>query len=48
MLMANMFSEDLGSCIPEWKNPIISHGCKCDLLKVRKMEIQREYSGVHV
>jgi hypothetical protein len=37
MLMAKMvFSEDLGSCIPVWKNPSRIHGCKWDLLKVRK------------
>jgi hypothetical protein len=28
-----VFSEDLGPCIPVWKNPSKMHGCKWGLLK---------------
>jgi hypothetical protein len=46
MLTAKMvFSEDLGSCVPAWKNPSRTHECKWGLLKVREREIQREHGG---
>jgi hypothetical protein len=31
-----MFSEDLGSCVPAWKNSSRTYGCKWDLLKLIK------------
>jgi hypothetical protein len=31
-----LFSKDLDSCIPVWKNPSRMHRCKWGLLKVRK------------
>jgi hypothetical protein len=31
-----VFSEDLGFCIPTWRNPSRRHGYKWGLLKVRK------------
>jgi hypothetical protein len=43
-----VFSKDLGSCVPAWKNPSRTHGCKWGLLKVREREIQRKYGGVQV
>jgi hypothetical protein len=36
-----VFSEDLGFCIPAWKNPSRMCGCKWGLLKVR----ERKYKG---
>jgi hypothetical protein len=43
-----VFSEDLGSCIPAWKNPSKKQGCKWGLLEDREREIQREHGGVQV
>jgi hypothetical protein len=40
-----VFSEDIGSCVPAWKNPSRMHGYKWGLLKVREREIQREHGG---
>jgi hypothetical protein len=45
-----MFSEDLGSCIPAWKNPSRTSGCKWGLLKAREIqmeqvEMQAEFAG---
>jgi hypothetical protein len=39
-----VFSEDLGPCVPTWKNPSRTCRCKWGLLKVRK-GIQREHVG---
>jgi hypothetical protein len=43
-----VFSEDLGSCVPAWKNPSRTRGCKWSLLTVRKKEIQREHGRMQV
>jgi hypothetical protein len=43
-----VFSEDLGSCIPVWKNPSRVCGCKWGLLKVKEREIQRQHGGAQV
>jgi hypothetical protein len=43
-----VFSKDFGSCIPAWKNPSRTQGCKWGLLKFREREIQREHGGVQV
>jgi hypothetical protein len=40
MLTAEVFSEDLGSCVPLWKNPSRTRGCKWGLLKR-----ERKYKG---
>jgi hypothetical protein len=41
-----VFSEDLDSCIPAWKNPSRMCGYTWGLLKVREREIQKEHGGV--
>jgi hypothetical protein len=43
-----VFSEDLGSYVPAWRNPSRTHGCKWNLLKIREREIKREHGGVQV
>jgi hypothetical protein len=43
-----VFPEDLGSCVPVWKNPNRTCGYKWGLLKVREREIQKEHGGVQV
>jgi hypothetical protein len=40
-----VFSEDLGPCVPVWKNPSRMCGCKWDLLKVRKVNTKGEWWG---
>jgi hypothetical protein len=43
MLLTTVFSEDIGPCVPMWKNP--SRMCRCNwgLLKVRKGNTKRAW-----
>jgi hypothetical protein len=43
-----VFLEDLGSCVPAWKNPSRTQGYKWDLIKVRERKIQREHGGAQI
>jgi hypothetical protein len=41
-----VFSEDLGSCVPVWKNPSRTPGCKWGFKRRRK--IKREHGRAQV